>query len=86
MVLNGWVDAYRNFGGLLFVDLRDRYGITQVVFEPDAGGDLQSRASELRNEHVVGIKGEVALRLPGKENPKLKTGRDRGACQRAYGL
>ncbi len=73
-VLNGWVDAYRNFGGLLFVDLRDRYGITQVVFEPDAGGDLQARASELRNEHVVGIKGTVATRLPGKENPKLKTG------------
>ncbi len=59
---------------MLFVDLRDRYGITQVVFEPDAGGDLQARASELRNEHVVGIKGKVALRLPGKENPKLKTG------------
>jgi aspartyl-tRNA synthetase len=74
VVLNGWVDAYRNFGGLLFVDLRDRYGITQVVFEPDSGNDLQARGGELRNEHVVGIKGTVARRLPGKENPKLKTG------------
>ena len=74
VVLNGWVDAYRNFGGLLFVDLRDRYGITQVVFEPDAGHDLQVRASELRNEHVLGVKGTVAKRLPGKENAKLKTG------------
>jgi aspartyl-tRNA synthetase len=72
--LNGWVDGYRNFGGLLFVDLRDRYGTTQVVFEPDAGEDLQTRAAELRNEYVVGVKGKVTARLPGKENPKLKTG------------
>jgi aspartyl-tRNA synthetase len=74
VVLNGWVDAWRDFGGLLFIDLRDRYGVTQVVFEPDAGLELQARASELRNEYVVGIKGTVAPRLPGKENPKLKTG------------
>ena len=74
VVLNGWVDAWRDFGGLLFIDLRDRYGITQVVFEPDAGAELQAQASELRNEHVVGIKGTVAPRMPGKENPRLKTG------------
>jgi aspartyl-tRNA synthetase len=74
VVLNGWVDAWRDFGGLLFIDLRDRYGITQVVFEPDVGQDLQARASALRSEYVVGIKGTVAPRLPGKENPKLKTG------------
>jgi len=74
VVLNGWVDAWRDFGGLMFIDLRDRYGITQVVFEPDAGHELQARAAELRNEYVVGIKGTVAPRLPGKENPKLKTG------------
>src|SRR5689334_21358870 len=74
VTLNGWVDAWRDFGGLLFIDLRDRYGITQVVFEPDAGRALQGRASELRNEYVVGVKGTVAPRLPGKENPKLATG------------
>jgi aspartyl-tRNA synthetase len=74
VVLNGWVDAYRDFGGLIFIDLRDRYGVTQVVFEPDAGKELQARGSELRNEYVVGIKGTVAPRLRGKENPKLKTG------------
>jgi aspartyl-tRNA synthetase len=74
VVLNGWVDAWRDFGGLLFIDLRDRYGITQVVFEPDSGQDLQAKASELRSEYVVGIKGTVAARLPGKENPKLNTG------------
>ncbi|MFI5458203.1 MAG: aspartate--tRNA ligase [Isosphaerales bacterium] len=74
VVLNGWVDAWRDFGGLVFIDLRDRYGITQVVFEPDAGHELQARSHELRNEYVVGIKGTVAPRLTGKENPKLKTG------------
>ncbi len=74
VVLNGWVDAWRDFGGLLFIDLRDRYGITQVVFEPDAGAELQARARELRNEYVAGIKGTVAPRLRGKENPRLKTG------------
>jgi aspartyl-tRNA synthetase len=74
VVLNGWVDAWRDFGGLLFIDLRDRYGITQVVFEPDAGAELQERARELRNEYVAGIKGVVAPRMRGKENLKLKTG------------
>jgi len=74
VVLNGWVDAYRDFGGLVFIDVRDRYGLTQVVFEPEAGADLQTQARDLRGEHVVGIAGVVALRLPGKENPKLATG------------
>src|SRR3954468_5005237 len=74
VTLNGWVDAWRDFGGLVFIDVRDRYGLTQVVFEPDAGAELQDRARELRNEYVIGIKGTVAPRLPGKENPKLKTG------------
>ncbi len=74
VVLNGWVDAWRDFGGLVFIDLRDRYGLTQVVFEPDAGAELQARARDLRNEYVIGVKGIVARRLPGKENPKLPTG------------
>ena len=74
VVLNGWVDAWRDFGGLLFIDLRDRYGITQVVFEPESGAALQAQARELRNEHVVGVSGIVAPRLAGKENPRLKTG------------
>jgi aspartyl-tRNA synthetase len=74
VVLNGWVDVRRDFGGLVFIDLRDRYGITQVVFEPSEGTNLRERASELRNEYVVGVRGTVAARLPGKENPKLKTG------------
>jgi len=74
VTLNGWVDAWRDFGGLVFIDLRDRYGLTQCVFEPEVGEALQAAARELRSEYVVAIQGEVARRLPGKENPKLKTG------------
>ncbi len=74
VILNGWVDAWRDFGGLVFIDVRDRYGLTQVVFEPDAGAALQAAARELRNEYVIAVKGVVAPRLPGKENPNLKTG------------
>src|SRR5262249_44253774 len=74
VTLNGWVDAWRDFGGLTFIDLRDRDGLTQVVFEPDAGAALQAAARELRNEYVIGVQGVVAARLPGKTNPKLKTG------------
>ena len=43
VALNGWVDAWRDFGGLVFIDLRDRYGVSQVVFEPEAGAELQAR-------------------------------------------
>jgi aspartyl-tRNA synthetase len=74
VTLNGWVDAWRDFGGLVFIDLRDRYGLTQCVFEPEAGAELQAAARELRNEYVVGIEGVVTPRLPGKENPNLETG------------
>ncbi len=74
VILNGWVDAWRDFGGLVFIDVRDRYGLTQVVFEPQGGEALQAAARELRNEYVVAVKGVVAPRLPGKANPNLKTG------------
>ena len=74
VILNGWVDTRRDHGGLVFIDLRDRYGLTQVVFDAaDAAGALAG-AHDLRNEHVIGVKGVVAPRLAGKENPKLKTG------------
>jgi aspartyl-tRNA synthetase len=76
VILNGWVDTRRDHGGLIFIDLRDRYGLTQVVFEPGAEGTESPllKAAELRNEHVIGVKGVVNPRLFGKENPKLKTG------------
>src|SRR3954469_4027554 len=74
VVLNGWVDTRRDHGGLVFIDLRDRYGITQVVFDPRAGDALMASAHDLRPEFVIGVRGTVAPRLPGKENPKHKTG------------
>jgi aspartyl-tRNA synthetase len=74
VVLNGWVDTRRDHGGLIFIDLRDRFGLTQVVFEPDQGEALMAAARTLRAEFVIGVKGTVTRRLEGKTNPKLKTG------------
>lgn len=74
VILNGWVDTRRDHGGLVFIDLRDRYGLTQVVFDPSAGGSLMTAAHDLRSEFVIGVKGVVSRRLDGKTNPKLKTG------------
>jgi aspartyl-tRNA synthetase len=73
VTLNGWVNTYRDQGGLVFIDVRDRYGITQVVFESD-NQELLQQARELRSEFVVSIKGRVTRRLAGKENPDLATG------------
>jgi aspartyl-tRNA synthetase len=73
VVLNGWVNTYRNQGSLVFIDVRDRYGITQVVFEPERR-ELLAAAQDLRSEFVVAIKGKVVPRLPGKENRDLPTG------------
>src|SRR5581483_1149149 len=72
VVLNGWVNTYRAYNDQVFVDLRDRYGITQAVFEADS--PLFAAAQELRNEFVLSVKGPVRARLPGKTNPKLATG------------
>src|SRR5262249_51665731 len=73
VVLNGWVNTYRNQGALVFIDLRDRYGVTQVVFEADRP-ELAAAAKELRSEFCIAVKGRVAKRLPGKEKPDLATG------------
>ena len=74
VVLCGWVDTYRDHGGSLFFDLRDRYGKTQVVVTPEGGAELLSFARTLRSEYVVKVCGRVADRLEGKVNPKLATG------------
>jgi aspartyl-tRNA synthetase len=75
VVLNGWVNTSRDQNLFVFADLRDRYGITQVVFEPERGKELFEAARELRSEWVIAVKGSVARRLPGKENSKLDTGK-----------
>src|SRR5690242_5906746 len=72
VVLNGWVNTYRAYNDQIFVDLRDRYGITPVVFEADDA--TFQPAQEIRDEFVLSIKGTVRERLPGKHNPKLATG------------
>ncbi|MCL6502435.1 MAG: aspartate--tRNA ligase [Pirellulales bacterium] len=74
VTLAGWVDSYRDHGRGLFVDLRDRYGKTQIVFAPDAGEELLQQARTLRAEFVVAVTGSVALRPAGTANLKLPTG------------
>jgi len=72
--LCGWVHRRRDHGGLVFVDLRDRYGVTQVVFNPETDAALHARAHDLRAEYVVRIRGTVRPRPPETENPDLPTG------------
>lgn len=74
VVLNGWVDNRRDLGGVIFIDLRDRYGITQVVFEPTYNEETHELASQLRSEFVISIEGKVRKRPPETDNPKLPTG------------
>ena len=72
--LMGWVGKRRDHGGVIFVDLRDRYGITQVVFRPDLEAETHAVSETIRNEFVLAIKGRVEPRPEGMANPKLPTG------------
>src|SRR5215213_3162580 len=73
--LAGWVHSYRDHGGLVFIDLRDRDGITQVVFDSDeCGKATHDEARKLRSEWVVSVTGKVSGRGEGMVNPKLPTG------------
>lgn len=74
VTLAGWVNRRRDHGGLVFLDIRDRYGITQVICDPERSPDAHRVASELRSEYVVQVSGTVVSRLPGTENPNLSTG------------
>lgn len=74
VVLNGWVDNQRNLGGVIFIQLRDRYGITQVVVEETDDKDLYASAKSLRSEFVVSVEGKVRLRPAGSDNKNMPTG------------
>src|SRR5689334_14633811 len=72
VVVMGWVESRRDHGGLVFIDLRDREGIVQVVLNPSAAGT--KAAKDLRGEFVVAVEGNVRLRPDGMKNKKIKTG------------
>jgi aspartyl-tRNA synthetase len=72
--LSGWVNAYRDHGNLIFIDIRDRAGLTQLVFDQDEHKDLKLAADKLRNEDVIAVEGTVRPRAGGP-NPKLDTGK-----------
>src|SRR6476620_9815454 len=72
--LAGWVAVRRDHGGVIFIDLRDREGLTQVVFRPEENAEVSKQSHSLRTEDVIQVCGKVAPRLPGTENSKLATG------------
>jgi aspartyl-tRNA synthetase len=72
--LCGWVFRRRDHGGLIFIDLRDRSGILQVVFSPDVSGSAHEQAHDLRSEYVIAVSGEIRKRPEGTENPSMATG------------
>ncbi len=82
VTLAGWVNRRRDHGGLVFLDIRDRYGITQVICDPERSPEAHRVASELRSEYVVQVSGKVVPRLAGTENPNLSTGAIEVAAER----
>src|SRR6202040_3780421 len=72
--LAGWVAVRRDHGGVIFIDLRDREGLTQVVFRPEENAEVATQAHHLRHEDVIEVEGKVSARVPGTENAKLPTG------------
>lgn len=74
VVLNGWVDVRRDLGGVIFIDLRDRYGVAQIVFD-QSDPELHKKAEQLRPEYVIGVRGVVEERDPENVNPNLATGK-----------
>ena len=74
IVLSGWVSTNRDMGGVVFIDLRDKYGVTQVVFDPQRSGAIHAEASKLRSDWVVRVEGRVRVRPVGNRNAGLATG------------
>jgi len=74
VVLFGWVQNWRDHGGVIFIDLKDREGIVQIVFDPSVNKEIHEQASRLRSQYCIGVKGTVRHRPEGTVNPNLKTG------------
>ena len=74
VILNGWVHRKRNHGGIFFINLRDRYGITQVTIDTEKNTDLSSICDELRNEYCIAVEGIVNERPDNMINPSMETG------------
>ena len=74
VTLNGWVHRHRDFGTIKFIDLRDRYGLTQVVVDADAPAGLKELAAELKFEYCIAVEGAVRPRPKDMVNPKMPTG------------
>ncbi|PIE70163.1 MAG: aspartate--tRNA ligase [Deltaproteobacteria bacterium] len=74
VILMGWIQRRRDHGGVIFIDLRDREGLTQVVFNPEIEPEAHAKAHGLRNEYVIGVRGEVLNRPDDMVNPNLATG------------
>lgn len=74
VVVKGWIQKRRDLGGLIFIDLRDREGIVQVVFNPEVSNEALEIADSCRSEYVIGVKGKVVKRGDSAVNPKMKTG------------
>ena len=80
--LCGWVHTRRDHGGVIFIDLRDTSGLVQLVFNPDASGDIFTTAEQLRSEYCIKVTGEVRPRPEGTVNPEPPDRRDRGRGDR----
>lgn len=74
VILMGWAQSRRDHGGLIFIDLRDREGISQIVFDPKDSAEAHKKAHIIKNEYVLAVKGKVVSRLVGSKNPKMSTG------------
>ena len=74
VILMGWAQSRRDHGGLIFIDLRDREGISQIVFDPKDSAEAHEKAHIIKNEYVLAVKGKVIVRLAGCENPNMPTG------------